>query len=123
MIVPSMEIGMMHEATPLRPSEILVGGLSNGEFGMRPHVRRMESEDNAIFRDAGFDQADGNAFLGAIALDPDFAVDDVEVNEDTMNASRALPSLRHYEIPVVFRVKHSLIDNVAKRVPSTCVFA
>src|SRR5262249_28130206 len=63
--------------------------------------------------DAGLDEGAGDAFLGAVALDPDLVVDDLDVQEAAVDALGAHPALRDDEVAGVLLVEDGLVVDVA----------
>ncbi len=75
-----------------------------------------------VFGNAGLLQLSGNAVFRAVALNPNFAVDDVEMNETAMNAA-IVPSEAHDQVMIVGAIKDCLIMNVSVRVANVRILA
>src|SRR5436309_2592152 len=61
-------------------------------FGVLAHVGGPEAEDDVGLWDTGLDESWSDAVLGVVGLDPQLAVDDVDVRERVMNALVVVPA-------------------------------
>jgi hypothetical protein len=71
----------------------------------------MKTQDNIMRRHPQFQEFGGNANFGAIVLNPDFAVFDVEVETTAMGTSIAAPACVEQEVVVMFCVTYDLRFN------------
>jgi hypothetical protein len=54
--------------------------------------RRLETQDDLVFRYAGLDQAVGKPFLRAVILNPDPSILDVDMQNAAMNPPLTVPT-------------------------------
>ncbi len=84
---------------------------SNRIPSVRSHIRLMETENDVGLGDACFFELAGNAVLGSVTVDPDLAVDDIDVYQGTVDPSRPFPTDHHDDVPVVLLVDdHLFLD-------------
>ena len=75
---------------------------------MLPDVSRMESQHNVVLRNTGFDQVTRNPLLCAIALNPQFAIDDVNMDEAAVDPFVVFPPYCHEHVTIRLAVKDCL---------------
>src|SRR5215831_12324312 len=68
-------------------------GLCNRVLGVLAHTRWLKCENDVRFRDAGSNKLWGDAVLRVIGLDPQLAVDEVNMHERMMNAFVVVPTM------------------------------
>jgi hypothetical protein len=61
--------------------------LCHGKFRVLPHRRRTKTQNDMVSRHAGFDELIGNPAFRAIALNPNLAIDDIDMHQTSMNAA------------------------------------
>ena len=60
--------------------------------GGLPQFDRFLREDDVVFGYSGTHEFDGDGTIGGVVLDPNFAVDDIEVKDHRVNAAATLPA-------------------------------
>src|SRR5215475_11597655 len=73
-----------HHVQPTRRS--LFCSLSHGILCILPEVGRPKAQNNTVSWNAGLDQFFSDAVFGTIPLDPHFPVDNVDVDNASMDA-------------------------------------
>jgi hypothetical protein len=82
---------------------------------MRAKFGRLESEHDVRLGNAGLLEFACDTVLGAITLDPAFAIDEVDMNEAPVDTA-AVPAKVHEEIMVTLPVKNGLrLDFTVRR--------
>src|SRR5260370_1302899 len=71
----------------IRSDRTTTRSLCHGKSGQRLDRRRLEREHDPIFGYARFEEFGGDACFGPIALDPEFAVDEIDMDETTVDTS------------------------------------
>jgi hypothetical protein len=89
--------------------------LGRGVFGERANVRRMESQDDLVFRNARALQFGGNVEVGIVRLNPDLLVNDLDVNDKVMDTPRLAPPDCDQGIAVGLPVKQGFIRELGIR--------
>src|SRR5579864_2261050 len=89
--------------------------LLNSKSRKRANIGRMKAENNVFARNPRGDQFLGNRARRTVVLYPHFAVDDVDVNDRTMNAADAVPADMHELIMIVLLVRDGLRVNLSVR--------
>jgi hypothetical protein len=75
---------------------------------MLAELRGSEGEDDPILGDPGLDELCGDAVLGAIPLDPQLALDQVDVDQGAMDTLALIPPHVHQEVTVTGAIKNCL---------------
>jgi hypothetical protein len=87
--------------------------LCHSKIGVLPDIRSVKSQNDVVFRDARFDQFIGYTVLCAVSLNPDFILDDVDMNEYAVNSSGILPSDGHDQITIILTIEDRLVLNIS----------
>src|SRR5262249_43937590 len=88
---------------------------SPGGGGGKIELRRLDCpkcQDDPVSGNSCIDEFPRDSALRSIPLNPDLAIDDVDVDEATMDTPDALPSHQHQEIAIGCGVEHSLALNL-----------
>lgn len=72
----------------------------------------METKDNRILRNTSVDEFIGDAIFGAVALYPDFAVADFDMDQASVVMAMAIPTFGEDGILVCFRIKGGKVADV-----------
>jgi hypothetical protein len=91
-------------------------GLCHGVFRMLPDFRRPKAQHDVVFRDTSLDQLFGNPVFRAIALNPEFVVENVNVDQTAVHALPVIPSHIHQQVTVMGPVKDRLRLNLPVRI-------
>src|SRR4051794_20639279 len=81
----------------------------------------LESQDDAVARDAGRDEILGHSLFGPIVLNPDLIAPDVDVDHAAVDAMNPLPAGVHELVMVLRLVEDQLRLNVARGGPEVGV--
>ena len=73
---------------------------------MLPDISRMESQHNVVFCNACLHEVIGNPLLCAIALNPQFAINNVNMEKATVDPFVVFPTKRHQRITVRRAIKY-----------------
>jgi hypothetical protein len=79
----------------------------HGEFGVAPHLGRLERQHDVFFRDAGLEEFIREAQVAIILFDPDFAVLDSREEDSVGNSVARIhaPTLPPQAILIVLGVR------------------
>ncbi len=75
-------------------------------------MRRVKTEHDVVFGNAGAFEIIGNDKIGIVSLNPYFAVDDFQMNDELMNALTTILADRDYRIAVGIGVKNGFMRSL-----------
>ena len=96
--------------------------LSHGEVDVLPYLWGAKTQDYPFFRDSSTDQLDGNASFRSVPLNPELALNYVNMDEAAVNTLALIPAYIYEEIPVTGPVKDVFGLNAAVSIRNPCVF-
>jgi hypothetical protein len=105
-----------------RPLSRFWTNLRDGEFREATPLRRLEGQDDGILRDPGLQQFGGDPMLQPIALDPQLAVDDVDVHEAAVDPLLVVPADVHQEVTIAGPIEDGLAPEIPVRIGDLRVF-
>ena len=82
----------------------------------------MKSQDNFVFGNSGGDQFTCDAIFNAIPLNPNFVVDNLNVNDTAVNALFVVPSSVHQQKVIAIAVNDDILVNLSVAVGNRCMF-
>jgi len=88
---------------------------SNGETRVRANIGRFESEHNAVAGNPFLNELFRDSPVGAIVLDPNFPVPNINVQDTAVNAIDSIPAGIHVFIMVLTFIENDFNLNVAPR--------
>jgi len=65
--------------------------LRGGKFGVLPEMRRVESKDDMLSRYSRIKEQIGKRQIGFVTLNPDFAINNIGVDNDMVSALFLVP--------------------------------
>src|SRR5216684_9114902 len=78
----------------------------HGVFRERPHIGMPETEDDILLRHSGLFELAHDADIGVVGLNPDLAVDNIDVGDHTVHSAYSVPSFGDHQVPIGFLVIH-----------------
>jgi hypothetical protein len=85
------------------------------ETGVVPNPARVKAEHDVFARDARRDKLLRDRLRCAVVLNPNFAIDNVNVHDRPMHAARLVPAYVHHFIVVLFAVHNRLSLDLSVR--------
>ena len=90
-----------------------IRGLDDSKLRMGPQSRGMEPQDDVVLGDARLDQNIGHPLLCTIPLDPDFAIDNINMHQTAVDPSGLFTAENHEHIPIRLTVKHEFVPDLS----------
>ncbi len=92
--------------------------LRDGKVRQLPLSERPKRQHDPTFRHTGVQQLLRDAALGAVALNPELAVDKIDMHQAPVFATNSLPADDHQQIVVLVAVEDGLLLISINRFPS-----
>ena len=88
-------------------------GYATAKSVIRRILQRTKCQHDAILGYPGVEQFLRDAILRPIALDPELAVDDVDMHQAAMDPADPLPAVEHQQITIVIAIEDRLEPDIA----------